>query len=270
MSNQIIKLSQLSYLASWARSIGPNLGPNIEVDLDGGLLIKSAASDEEMATAADILLSAAVKSRQIGRVIDRFLGELISHYAIVKECTWAEAIEALQLCETDGRAMRTLSKLPRIVSRLDAETLSIPDLSTKHFDVATSFQKPSDERMTDRWNEGVKGILIEASESPSERGSRWMREQMKKLQVECGMNVEGKDTATDILKYIAELGYMLQRWLGEDEFERLGTSRRLVAERYDQYVNEALNKGLIDSPDDPVHYQLPWETKKVIDENQQA
>lgn len=265
MSNQITRLSDLSYLNSWARNITPSLGENFEVDLDGGLLIRPSATDDEMASAADVLLSSSMKSKQISRVVDRFLGELINHYAIVKKCTWAEAIEALKLCETDGRAMRTLSKLPRIVERLDAETLSIPDLTTKHFDVATSFQGPSDEHLKDKWNQGVKDILIEASELPSERGSRWMRERMKNLQVECGVNVEEKNTAADILKYIAELGYMLQRWLGDEEFERLGTERRLVVERYDQYMNDALNRGLIDSPDDPVHYTLPWETKKVVE-----
>lgn len=264
MTNQITKLSDISYLLSWANNIAPSLGSNFQVDLDGGLYVREAATDDEMANAAGVLLSSSAKTKQVSRVVDRFLGELINHYAIVKKCTWAEAIEALRLCETDGRAMRTLSKLPRIVERLDAEVLSIPDLTTKHFDVATSFQAPKDERYMDRWNQGVKDILIEASECPEERGAKWVRGRMKNLQVECGVQVEEKNTASDLLKYIAELGFMLNRWLGDEEFTRLGTARTLVSERYDQYMNDALNRGLIDSPDDPVHYMLPWETKKVV------
>lgn len=261
----ITRLSEDTYLTKWANRIAPILGENFQVDLDGGLYVRETATDDEMARAAGTLLNSAAKTRQIQRIVDRFLGELISHYAIIKKCTWAEAIEALKLCETDGRAMRTLSKLPRIVERLDAETLSIPDLTTKHFDVATSFQGPSEERFKDKWNQGVKDILIEASECPSERGSRWVRDRMKNLQVECGVQVEQKDTPNDVMKAGLECALMLISWIGDEDFQRIGTERRLVADRFMQYANDALNRGLIDSPDDPVHYRLPWETKKVVE-----
>jgi len=52
MTNQITKLSDISYLLSWANNIAPSLGSNFQVDLDGGLYVLETATDDEMANAA--------------------------------------------------------------------------------------------------------------------------------------------------------------------------------------------------------------------------
>lgn len=258
---QIAKLSDLDWLTNWASKLAPSLGEKFQLDVDGGLGIADA-TEEELIKAGSTLMHSKNKTSQIGRVVDRFLGDLINHYSIVHDCTWAEAIEKLNLEQEDGRSMRTLSKLPRIVSRLDPETLRIPDLTTKHFDCATSYEEPTDSDNRKKWKEGVKDILVEASLNPTERGSRWMGERMRELQQKCGVKVDAPKPEKDLLRHIVEVAYVLQKWSPSD-FEDRGVERQKAVDFFESYVNEALNRSLFNNPDDPVHFKFPWETKIV-------
>ncbi len=260
----LAKLSDIEHLRGWASVVEQALGPSFKVDLDLGLGINTKTSIEEMKHAATVLMGGRTNSSQVIRVIDRFLGQIISQYAFTHSCSWAEAIQSLNLCETDGRSMRSLSRLPRIVERLTPDVLCLPDLTTKHFDQATAFQMPEayDEQV--EWNKKVRGILIEASQDPTERGSSWVSQRMRLLQEEFGISTGKSKPASELLKQAVELSYILMMWT-EDDFDTRGITRAVVRDHYEALVNEALLRGMVVCPDNPITFVPFWEKGKEVE-----
>jgi len=230
------------------------------LDPDDGLTITEAASEDDMKRCADILFTSRTRGSQAMRVVDRFLGQLIAHHSMKNDCTWAESIETLGLCHSDGRSLRSLSKLPRIVERLDNEVLMLPDLTTKHFDQATSYQMPESHEDREKWNERVKEILVEASENPTEKGSGWVGQKMKALQKEFGIETGKQKSKDETLRQLSELSYMLMNWT-DKEFEDRGYQKSVVTDHYQHLMDDALLRNLITCPDDPIQFVPFWEKK---------
>ncbi len=264
----LTRLSQIPWLTKWATDASSALGTEFIVDVDGGLIIDPDTDDEALKRAAGSLLASRTRSSQIIRVVDRMLGNLILHHSLKNKVSWAESIEMLELCKTDGRSMRSLSRLPRIVSRLDAEILMLPDLTTKHFDQATAFQAPEDPVERKEWNEKVKDILIEASLDPTERGSSWVSEKMKGLQKEMGIDTGRPEPTGDVLKNIAILSYILNKWTEED-FDTRGIKRGVVVDHYEDLMGKAITRCMIECPDNPVTFIPFWEKKPTTVEVQE-
>ena len=262
MSEHLTKLSQIPWLVKWAEGAQPALGEGITIDVDGGLEIGGDVDNETLKDAATKLLQSRDRSGQVVRVIDRLLGNLIHHHSLMNKISWAESIEQLELCQSDGRSMRSLSRLPRIVSRLDAEVLMLPDLTTKHFDQATAFKEPEDPTERKEWKEKVREILIEASEDPTERGSSWVTEKMKALQKEMGIDTGRDAPSGDVLRHIATLSYIKDKWTQED-YDNRGIQRGVVIDHYEELMNQAIERKMFECPDNPVTFVFPWEASKL-------
>jgi hypothetical protein len=258
MNQELTKLSQIPWLVKWATDVKSSLGGSFEVDVDGGLVVTPDATESDMKGAAASLLAIRTRSSQVSRVVDRFIGNLINHHALAFKANDKESIQALGLCDTDGRSMRSLSRLARIVRNLDAETLTLPNLTTKHFDIATAFKGPEDESKAE-WKNAVKDILVEASEDPTERGSSWVSDKMKQLQKSMGIDTGRSAPASEVLKHIAELSFILNKWTAEDfsDEENDGVTRSVVVDHYEALMNEAIIRCMISNPDDKATYVFP-------------
>lgn len=264
MSQILAKLSDAQWVNPWVESLSKNLGEGFTADADGGLFISPSVTEEEIGRAVQYLVGGAKRTIQMQRIIDRFIGNIIVELANRKQLDWTEAIEELRLEQIDGRKMGTFTKLAQMVTRLDAETLMIPDLSSSHFQAATSLEDPMDADKKALWKEKVKEVLIDASLDPVNRSSRWVHQQLAQVQFDMGLRKTKPSSKDVLLANLGQTAIVLRSWL-DDDYRKAGREKNVVVDYFEHYSAEALKRGLIKYPSDPETFKFPWEMDKVVD-----
>lgn len=215
---------------------------------DGTLTVQDQATDDDLLETAQVLNHQRDAFTKLGWLADKWTGELILAHSAKHGCTWKESIESLKLCESDGRSMRSLSRLPRIVSRLPSDVLGLP-LTTKHFDAVTEVMQPEGDG--GKWMDGIRGILIDAASKP-DTSSREVSQKVRALQLECGMKLPEKHSALVLAKGIIEAAYLL--YTGSERADKKKVSDYLYSA-----FTEAFDRGVAVDPDAP-----EWECPKHL------
>lgn len=245
--------------------------PGLGINLDPltGVEVSTEATDDGIRAAISAFAGIRHKNRIIMLMMDRYLGQLVVAYANRHDTDWASAISELDLADFTGKSFSSLRKLPRIVSQVPDRLFQLPNITTTHMDVVTSFSGPVEdyEKMREfnnrRWE-----LLETVSENDEEWPKARIANEMRKIQMSFGVLPKRSMPVSYTVDRFIRTSIMLVNFTDAD-FEVLGTTRREAMEHWEAYQNELIERGKITVPDaNPNEFSLPWVTPDAEPEPQ--
>ena len=243
------------YFGSITKSLAVVGAEGVLLTPDAGITLTQNLTEEGYQGAFDVLATVQKKNRQITTMVDRFIGQLICQYVATRDTSIEEAVSQLSLEERTGKAMKTLAKLPRMVSVLPNEAFALPNLSTMHYEAVTSFGGPKDnaEHMAE-FNQDRMNLLRQISENPNPWSKAKVGMAMRDIQAKFAVPRTRGMPLSEILEFFTSVSVMLVEW-EDNEFEDFGVSREETEAKWSQYREMLTAKGYLNENVAP-----PWLT----------
>lgn len=234
-------------------------GDALAITPDRGAIMAPGATEQQYSAAFERLSNTRNTTRIVQVHMDRMVGQLICSYAAERDIDWTTAISQLNLTVKTGKALKTLVKLPRIVSVLpESIWLRCPNLAIGHFDAATSFAAPQDVEGAISFAAAREQLLIEANENPASGGKSAIARRMRKIQEAHGVLPCRRESISDIRDKMMAASIVLLEWEPE-HFESHGTTKESVLSMWTQWKEQLDERGHVDADIFADDYRLPWE-----------
>jgi hypothetical protein len=248
---------------TWLATYIPNLSKAITkggatIDFTQGLVIPENFSDDNYVEIISSLSGVQSKNRAVASAIDRFIGQAILDWVAAHTSTIDEAITQLDLERITGKAAKTLAKLPRMVAVLPNEAFTLPNLSTVHWETATSFGGPKDNlENLQAFNADRLALLERVSENPSVWTRSILKSHMRDLQAKYSIVSNRKRPISEVADQYNVASAMLIDLTDEELEEHHQTTRVALTDRWRDLREQLVDAGKV--PGSLVDgYMPPW------------
>lgn len=175
-------------------------GDGFEIRRSGFVLVKKDASNEEIERVLHGLRSLKEDAGKLDKVLSVAIGSLVLEHAARQKCSIAESVDSLGVCPDYDVARKTVMKWARIVSIIPEDILSLPNVHMSHLDAATSYAGPKTPQGYSAFAKHRDAMLREISESPKDKGKRYVEDYMRTLKVKYNAPKPKQEKISEIFK----------------------------------------------------------------------